>query len=175
MLRINLLPAEYAASSPIRKTADVFKQIAIAGFSLLILFLIASGIYLFFLNAQVRSSLASQEELKNSIKSLEQTEQRLVLVKDRVAKVKTVLGKKTVDSSIADLKSLTVNLPEDVTVSEADVTPQITEITFSARSSSGLVKLMSNLVLLDSYKRIELKSFSFTPTLGYRVTFKLTE
>lgn len=175
MAEINLLPTDLAAKSPIKKTADVLKKVAIGGFVLLFLFLIGSGAYLYFLNLQVRNSVANQEELKQSIESLEQTEQQLVIVRDRLDKAETVLGKESAAEELEDFEELAGLIPPTVAVTEADMVSGRSEVSLIAVSSSGLVQLMANLISLELYERIELTSFGFTPGSGYLVSLVLLE
>src|SRR4030042_2652884 len=93
MAAINLLPKDLLPSAGLIKTAKLLKNLLTLGFGIFTIVLV--GLVAFFVlnSISLRSSTARQEELKNSIKALEQTEQGLVLVKDRLTKVKEVLAK----------------------------------------------------------------------------------
>ena len=92
-MAINLLPTDLSPKGPVIKLAKSLKNIAIAGFVVFIISLVSLIVFLLFISTNLSSSTARQEQLKTSIKSLEQTEQRLVMVKDRLKYTKQVLGK----------------------------------------------------------------------------------
>ena len=171
-MAINLLPTDLAPSSPVHKMADVMKRVGIGATVAFILFLLASGVYLIIISTQLRSSNTAQEQLISSIQSLEQTEQRVVLVKDRLQKAKTILGEKTAKTSLGDFETFQQGLPDAVVLTEVEISPDRSEATLLTSSSASLVQVMGTLFALDLYDKVQLKSFGFTPISGYLVTLE---
>lgn len=172
-MAINLLPTDIAPKSPINKTANVLKRVAIFGVVILILFLAGIGGYIFFLQRQIVASENNQVQLEDSIKSLQQIEQSLVLLKDRIKRANTILADETVTPALDSFAELTVTIPPSVRLTEAEITTEGTELGFLAPSSSLLAQLMANLYSIDEYEKITLKSFGFSPTSGYLVSLEL--
>ncbi|MFZ5932504.1 MAG: hypothetical protein ACOYT7_00230 [Patescibacteria group bacterium] len=170
-MAINLLPTDLSPKGPIVKIATLLKNLAIVSF--LTFFLAVLGMAAFFvLNSLTINSLSSRsEELKVSIKSLEATEQRLILVKDRLTKAKQVLGVESGLDEVDGLGKIVSGLSADVSLSEAIVAKDSLDTTFVASSSQGLTQLMAQVISQDAFKKVELVSFSFNPNAGYVPSF----
>ena len=170
MPAINLLPTELLPSASLLKTARLLKTVLTVGFGIFVV--VVLGLVGFFsVNAlSLRSSNAKQEELKNSIKSFEQTEQGLVLVKDRLAKVKEVGAKENADNEIEALSGLFGKIPPGVSLTEAVISKDELDSTFVVGDSSVLGQFMAGLITTEGFNKIELLSFSFNPSVGYLVS-----
>ncbi len=170
MAAINLLPTELLPSAGFLKTARALRGILTAGFGAFVV--AALGLVAFFsVNAlTLRSSTARQAELTNSIKSFEQTEQGLVLVKDRLAKVTEVEGKENADNEIDSLSTLFTQVPTGVSLTEAVVSKDELDTTFVIGNSSVLGQFMASLIATEGFVKIDLLSFSFNPSVGYLVS-----
>lgn len=169
-MAINLLPKELTQKGPVVVLARKLKKVAIAA---LILFLISAvgliGFFLF-LSFQLRASVQRQEELKVSIKSLEQTEQRLILVKDRVEKAGKVLAIESASEEVEGLKGLVLSLPVEVSLAGASLSKEAIGVTIEAVNSASLVQFFASLTVSPNFDQIVLKSLNFNPDSGYTVS-----
>ena len=172
---INLLPTDLSPKSSLAKTSQIIKNASIVGLVLVIVSAVGVIAFLTIASLQIRNSNTQQDQLKAGIKSLEQTEQRLVLTKDRLKYANEVLGKETAVAAIEDLNLLFSTLSEDVEIREAQVTATKTEISIVARSSSGLTKILASLLVTDCYENIKLTSFAFNINSGYIVSINLSK
>lgn len=164
---INLLPLDLAPTGSIAKTVHTLKKINVA---LLVIFLIGGiiiGSILLITSIQIRQIAVSNDKLTVNIKSLEKTEQRLVLAKDRIDKAATILNKDSVSNQIQNLQGFYSQLPEDVVVGEVEVSEKGTGISILTTNSLSLSRLLATIVSLNIYKRIELVSFNYNPSLGF--------
>ena len=166
---INLLPTDLSPKSSIAKASQVIKNASIVGLVLVIVSAVGIISFLTITSFQIRNSNTKQDQLKAGIKSLEQTEQRLVLTKDRLKYANEVLGKKTAVGAIEDLSLLFATLPEEVHIRETQITATKTELSLVAKNSSDLAKVLASLVATDYYESIKLTSFTFNMNLGYVV------
>jgi hypothetical protein len=167
MAGINLLPKDLLPQAAIIKFASLLKNLVIIGFFLFIL--AGGGLIAFLVFNSVELSRVNQQsqQLQNSIRSLEQTEQRFVLLKDRLGKVRQVLDKESSGNAVNSLNSLIPTLPENAFITEAIVSSKELETTFLVTSSSSLTRLLGTIVTLDEFTLTKLISFSFNPNLGY--------
>jgi Tfp pilus assembly protein PilN len=173
MADINLLPTDIAPKGPTGKLANALKRVAIYGSLALVLFLMGVGAYVLFIQTQIRTSKNQQQQLEASIKSLEQTEQRVVLLKDRIKKAGTILSEETSTPAIDSFESFTLTIPQTARLAEAKVTTERTEVSYVVSSSSDLTQLMAGVFSLEEYKKINLTSFGFSPTAGYLVSLEM--
>ncbi|MBU0572255.1 hypothetical protein KKH23_01125 [Patescibacteria group bacterium] len=175
MPAINLLPTDLSPKSSIAKASQIIKNASIVGLVLVIVSAVGIIAFLVITSFQIRNSNIQQDQLKAGIKSLEQTEQRLVLTKDRLKYASEVLGKETAVGAIEDLDLLFSTLPEEVEIREAQVAAAKTEISIVAKSSSGLTKTLASLLATDYYENIKLTSFAFNINAGYIVSVSLSK
>ena len=92
-IKINLLPTDLGPASAASKLAKNINKITLAiGILFLVMGAAGAGI-LIFRSIEIRSLTTKQDQLKANIKSLEATEQKLFLLKDRTQKIKTIFLK----------------------------------------------------------------------------------
>jgi len=169
MPAINLLPTDLSPKSSIAKASQIIKNVSIVGLVLVIVSAVGVIAFLVITSFQIRNSNTQQDQLKANIKSLEQTEQRLVITKDRLEYASEVLGKETAVGAIEDLSLLLSTLPEEVHIRDTQVTATKTELSLVAGNSSDLTKVLASLVATDYYEKVKLTSFAFNINLGYVV------
>lgn len=175
MPAINLLPTDLSPKSSIAKASQVIKNASIVGLVLVIVSAVGIIAFLTITSFQIRNSNTQQDQLKVGIKSLEQTEQRLVLTKDRLKYANEVLGKETAVGAIEDLSLLFSTLPENVHIRETQVTVTKTELSLVARNSSDLTKVLASLVATQYFENIKLTSFAFNINLGYVISVSFSK
>ncbi|MEK7112245.1 MAG: hypothetical protein AAB875_02855 [Patescibacteria group bacterium] len=175
MAAVNLLPSDISPKGPVVKISNLIKSLAIISF---VTFLVlALGMVVFFIlnSAALKSVNLSSDQLKTSIKTLEETEQGLVLVRDRITKAKQVLDAESGLLETESLGKITASIPLDVSLSEAVISKDLLDVTFVATNSQGLAALMAQIISEESFAKIELVSFSFNPNAGYVPSFSLKE
>ncbi len=174
MANINLLPEELASKTGTNKTVNSIKNSAITMFAIFFLAFSGAIFYLVILSTQAKRVVESNSSLQTTIKSLQEVEQRVVLAKDRLVKVKNILGKKTASDSVEGFELINQFLPSDAIMTEAKLTSNASEISFLISSSSGLVQVLSNILASDYFSIIQMKSFSYTSSMGYVINLELT-
>lgn len=171
MSAINLLPQDLSPRRTIVKASDTLKRVSFLWFMVILVF---SGVMVatFFVFAyQIRSTVTNQEGLKSSIKALQQTENQLILVKDRLQKIEKVAGLDTAYEEAEGLSVLRNILPEGAELTEAELTSGQSNLEIKTTSSVVFSQLMSKLVSSSIYKFINIESFEYTPTKGYLIAF----
>jgi hypothetical protein len=173
MAAINLLPTDISPKGPVVKISNLIKNLAVISFVLFLLTALGM-LAMFVLNSvQIRSLNESSEGLKTSIKSLETTEQGLVLVRDRLSKAKLVLADESGGEEAEGLGTVTSGLPGSVSLTEAVISKKVLDTTFIATDSQGLTTLMALIISQDAFDKVDLVSFSFNPNAGYVSSFSM--
>ena len=172
-MAINLLPTNLVAQGPVIKIANTLKQIVTIGFSVFILAVIIVAAYYLINFFTLRTSLTKQEALKTNIKALEQTEQKVFLIKDRLDKIKIALGVDSADKNLEKLEGFLTLISQNVIISEAQISSKNTEVSIIAKSSSALTSFMGSLMTAEVFKTINLTSFGFNPVNGYFITVEV--
>jgi hypothetical protein len=171
---INLLPKDLTPDPKILKISGYLKTVVtIAGF-ILVASLVGLVAYFSINSITIKNSITNQEKLKVNIKAMEQTEQGLILVKDRLAKINEAGKKPSVENEIDSLHAISIIIPADIIVTESVLGKESVEMTYLANNSLSLVKLMATVATVQEYKRIDLLNFSFNSTVGYVVSVKFS-
>ena len=166
MAKINLLPSDLGPKASILKLANLGKKVAvIISVSFLVFGILLVG-YIVFLNVELRNSNNRQANLKNSITSLQATEQSLFLLKERIGKIRILMTKEPEDTVFGSTNSALFNVP-GVTFTHILVSADKTTVAGNSQSTSGLSSFFAGVLASETYKTIKLTTFSFNPKLGY--------
>lgn len=172
---INLLPVDLSAKSGVAKTAALLKRVSFFMVATFLVLGFLAGAFIVFFSIQLDSVAKTNQNLTSQIATLEVTEQKTVLIKDRLQKVKSLQSQKDVLAGVGIIKKITDSLPVGVSLADANLdTSGVAEFSFNVTDSGTLVNFLANLIALPDYKTLVIKSFSFTPVTGYLVTFEAT-
>lgn len=172
MADINLLPIDLAASGPMNKTARRLKNLSFLALSLFLISVVTLIGYFYYLNSEVKKSERRQELMINTIKSLENTEQKYFLLKERIGKIKTVFAMESSDNNIVNAEYLLANLSEAV-VNEIQVGYKKINGSFVFNNSSQLSDFLEILLQNDELQEVKLKSIQYSPKTGYSIDLEL--
>lgn len=172
MKQINLIPSEM--SVPVKfvnlgRNLSKFTTLGLIVLIILVLGLIAGFVYY---DLEYKKSIANIEDLKSQVVELEKSEQRLVLAKDRLSKVASVLAIDAIDDELLALQNFESLLPGSPvsTFSEITMSPDKVDTSIVFSDSNSLGSLLSSLPFLSEYKQIVLSAFGFNSTTGYLVS-----
>jgi len=173
---INLLPQGLKPKKYALTLSKNLKKVLIIGFCLFAILATVSLATIFVLSARMKSSVAKQDDLKSEIKNLEQSEQKLVLVKDRLGKIESILKGESASDEITTLIETSQKIPEGVSFKKANLSKSSADVTVSTANSFYLARFLAVLIGSGSYRRIELLSFSYDPKVKlYNIEFGLSE
>lgn len=172
-LNLNLLPQDLKVSKGIGRVIKITKSLNVI---LTVLFLISVivVISLFVIGRlRLKSVLAEVEQLKVQVKALETSEQQLVLIKDRIAKISYARSYSNAKDNILNTSSLFSNLSNQVAVNSMNITPVKTDVSLTILSNDELTTFMNNLKNIDKFKSIDVYSFEYNKNIGYQVKVNL--
>ncbi len=168
--KINLLPVELGAGRSILQVARTLNKVSIIAGVVFLVVGVSGIVYLFLLQRQVTDQVNKNNQLQTSIKNLQATEQKLVLIKDRIGKIKTILSQKTAYDNSGNIQNILLGLPSDVVLGEAEISPAQIRFSVTSKTSLGMVSFLTNLTSQSKYKQMVLKNFNFRPSSGYSIT-----
>lgn len=169
MLDINLLPQEFKPKAYIvqlAKTLNKFTLVAVSVF--LVVAILFISLYFFFLQKN-RTLAVEQEKLISEIKALQASEQRLVLVKDRVGKVEKVLAKVSTEFQIPIVTETISDLPENLNIDSLSIEGKTIKMQIKSLSLVELGRFLEKVVSSGNFKSIKFDSFRFDPKSGYSI------
>jgi len=172
MARINLLPIDLTPKKSILRLAGALTKLSYMGIAIFIISVLTiSGLYIINLT-KINSIKKEEEVLINSVREYEQTEQQVVLAKDRMGKIDQIWEKNTAQNHIDVFQKLLSSITGGVTLKSIEITGSKTTISIDTNSSSSVSSFLGTLVSSNLYKSIQLTNFSFNPNYGYRIVFE---
>lgn len=171
---INLLPNELRNGKTLTKNIQTFNRLIIA-LSFVFMFLVSLGFgYLYIQDQNLKRSLEQQELTKNSITNLQQTEQKLVLIKDRLEKAKTIIDDRNTYETLKLYDAFVRSLPSDASFTGAEVEGDIRKISITVASSASLAQILDLLEQSEGvYQKIAINNLTYSEFSGYNLTLNL--
>jgi Tfp pilus assembly protein PilN len=172
-VNLNLLPQDLAVGSSLNRIIRIIRAINVISIVAFIIF--AVGVGAFYAVSSVRlNSLTSENKASISqIKERQTTEQRLILLKDRIAKIKLAYSSDSIAKSIDLVSPLLSQLPEDASVTEMNLDANKITISILFKSSSEISNFLEKIYSSKDLTGVTLTSFGFNPTTGYLVSMNL--
>lgn len=170
---INLLPTDFRANKDVAHAAVLLTRLGVmAGVVLLVGGAIGGGFFLFMQN-KVSESETTRTNLRSEIKGLETTEQKFILVKDRVTKSQNILSQRGKFDEFNNYLELVKELPTGVTFVEEELDATTSKITLNIADSSTLSSIVQLVESGNKYVRASIESIDFDPTKGYELVLNL--
>lgn len=166
MSAINLLPKDLTPKEGVVKIASLIKRMTIIGFIALVISIVALVGGNFYIEDQIKMATMRQDNLKTEISALEQTEVRLVLVKDRLAKVDEIFSTNSAADEVVSFRSLLELFPEGVNLAQVQLNDSSTTLTISAQNSSSLSEFLAALLSSGIYSNVQLVFLEYSQIAG---------
>lgn len=172
MTSINLLPQAAGPSKKVLKTSKMLRKVmTISGLVIFAAGTVMLAAFLF-LTQESSTNSQSQANLISSIESLQETEQKLILVKDRLHKIQKIKSDSPGEGGVDELGKIVSFFPDGVTVEEARIIGKTIEIKLIAQNSDQLDQILS-LLTLENYANIELSSINYSSIRGMNMSLKV--
>lgn len=173
-VKINLLPPDLASGASLSKISGFVKKLNLFLLSFLLVF--GSGVAAFLSISSIQLGDLGRREasLKAQIIEMETTETRMILLKDRIGKIKIAKSSENVNTILDAISPLLAQVGADSTVPELNLDSQKIELSVNFESPASLSGFFRYLEGSTSFDSIVLTSFGFNPSTGYLVNLKLT-
>jgi len=171
MANINLLPSDLGPKASVLRLAALLKRLTVAALAIFCVFSVLTIAYVVFLNTQIKKVSAEGEVLQRSIKALEETEQKLFLVKDRLASIKSLTGVQTLEAGFGDFERILTSGDSGVSLTKISASPGEIRIWGATFTSRPLGDFLEEVLVNPDYKTVNLAMFAYNPATGY--TFEL--
>lgn len=169
MADINLLPQELKPNKTVLIMSKKLRKVSIIlGFFLLIVAIAMGSVYFFYFK-RTEGTLTKQTELENQIRSLEETEQRLVLIKDRVSKIRSVTSSGSIAEEVNITKRVFDLLPPGSHIANITIDRDVVRLGVVAENLTSASEYLKAVTAISGVKYVNLISFDFNPTFGYNI------
>lgn len=170
---VNLLPSNlqvtknFASAIKLLRALDV---IFIVGF---VIFSLAIGAFFIYSKITLGDIQKSVTQLETQVKAKEASEQRLILLKDRIVKVNTIKSSPNALKNVSNLDLLFANMSPAYALDKADIGPQRVDISLILGTNENLTTLFKNVKDSLIFTKVNLTSFSYGAGGGYSVGLNL--
>lgn len=170
--QINLIPNEMAVPAKTIKFAGYLNRISTIGTIIFISVVVILIVSVTYFNYRYNRVVSEVESLKTKILSLETSEQKLVLTKDRLSKIDSLKKVDSIDKEITSFENFynIVMNASGSAFSDILMTPTETDATITFQSSAYMNSAIAAIYTLTDYKGITLTSLGYNPGSGYYVT-----
>jgi hypothetical protein len=174
-VKLNLLPPNYALSGPVGQIVKFARPLNVILLALFIITVLGMGGFFIFSSLSLKNLTASNDVLKNQIQGQSAAQQQMVLLKDRLGKIKTVQGVSTATKSLTSIDPFLALITGDSTLSELNVNSQKVTATIVFKSNSGLTNFLKSVSSSTDFSLVTLGTFSYNPTSGFQVGLNFTK
>lgn len=169
MAGVNLLPQELKPTGYILKVSKIMRRIVIIGLVVFFVFFAAYGALVYGIGSRTKVIKASQTSLESKIKTLQDTEQRLVLIKDRLTKISQVSMYQNISKEIKLLEEINSSIPSGVEISKVDILPGTIKLSLTAADSNLIKNAILTLNNPDQFVTFEIIALRYKGSSGYEM------
>jgi hypothetical protein len=167
---INLLPHELMPKKYALKLSKSLKRFIILGFAIFTIATIVVIGAIVVLAQRNKQAIKEMEQLTTEIENLNATEQRLILVRDRLEKIDKIANAKSAASEIDTFDETLDRFTDNVTFRGVEIGNDSADVTVRVPSSRYMGRFVSVLATSGGYENIKLLSFKYS-----EVTFGLSK
>ncbi|KKU09038.1 MAG: hypothetical protein UX13_C0051G0008 [Candidatus Woesebacteria bacterium GW2011_GWB1_45_5] len=178
-VKLNLLPPEYSVSKGLNRLLKATRMLGVIGLGIFLVFVLGMGAFFIFSSLTLRELSSENEALKTQITARSTSEQQLVLIKDRIKKVRTVRGISSSLPNLNNFETLSTSLGAGIDLTEVAVDSQKIDLSVRMDSNSELTSFVGTLTGLATqagtkiFKSVVLTSFGFNPVGGYVANIRI--
>lgn len=174
-VNLNLLPDNVAPKGGLARTLTMTKQLTVI--LLAVFIIIVVGISGFFLVSSLELDRLTSEidSLKTQIAQQETVETQVVLLKDRIDKIKTAQKIASAQGPMDQITPVISSIPQGSALADLSLDSTKTDLSVAFDSSASLGDFFKQLTTSTSFSSIVLTSFGLNPASGYLASLRFID
>lgn len=168
-VKLNLLPADYALTGPVRQLVKAARPLNVILLALFFVTAIGMGGFFIFSSISLNNLAKENNSLKSQIQAQSTAQQQIVLLKDRLSQIKTVQAVPSASKNFDKISPILNLVTGSSFVSELGVDSQKTTSSVIFKSNSELTNFLKNVSSNTAYSTVTLGTFNYSPVMGYQV------
>ena len=173
-VNLNLLPSDYEVSDSVAKLIKSARQLNVILLAIFFAGALSMAGFFVFSAISLQNLNTQNTNIRNQIQVQQTAQQQVVLLKDRLSKIKRVQAVPGAAQNLTAISPLIGSVSDSGSVSELNVSPQKTSMSLTFRTNSDLVSFIKTLNGNTNFSSITMDSFSYNPTTGYLVSFSFS-
>lgn len=174
MQKINLIPNKSSSGGGSKLTS----RLSGVNSFFLVVFIISVALYaIISLKSKddIDKELALQNNLKSSITALQETENQIVFLRNRINLARTAIDTSPININPKKLLTLISSFPADSEITQLDNTLGSADFVINTQDQEVVKTFIESLKKDENYKNIFIKSISYNQLTGYAITISLSE
>lgn len=174
-VKLNLLPEEFMLTGPLGRIVKFVRPLNVI---LLAIFLItALGMVGFFIFSSVslNNLQSGNSSLTSQIQTQSAAQQQVVLLKDRLGKIKTIKTFPGAAKNLTDFDQTLTSLSASSLLTELDVDSQKIGASILFKSNTDLTNFVKSLRSNTAFSRVLMTTFNYSPSFGYQLGISFTK
>lgn len=171
-VNLNLLPQDLQLSKGLTSTLRTVRALTVILTVVFIFFCLGIGGFFVYSRISLNGINSSTDVLKSQVEALERSEQQLILLKDRLAKIASVRANPNASKNIEEVNSLLTNTSTALNMSEANITSAKSSLALDIYSNEDLSIFLNNVKKSTFLKSANLTSFSYNVN-GYSLNLDI--
>lgn len=168
-VNLNLLPPELAVSKSLGKFLKTVKALGVIGVAAFLVFGVGIGAFFIVSTISLNRINANIKVLKNQVSAQQKSEQQVILLKDRIAKIASIQSIPDSLSNLTATEPFLIDLSGSMSVNQMAVSPTSVSLSLNLKTNSDLSTFLESLQTSDVFKTVSLTTFNFSPSIGYSV------
>lgn len=173
MANVNLLPQDLKGKTLLTPAVMRLQRLTIVCAIIMVVGGIAGLGAIYYFSDQLQKSLDERSSLQSSITNLQSSEATLVLVKDRLTQISTLIEQKPVEQSVSRHSAILSTLSPDISFVATTIEADISRLELRSKSSAAIVALITELRANPNYQSVVLNSLTFNSATGYDFSIDL--
>ncbi len=174
-VKLNLLPTDYALTGPVGQIIKFARPLNVILLALFLVMVVGMGGFFIFSSLSLKNLATGNDGLKKQIQAQSAAQQQMVLLKDRLSKIKTIQGIPTATQNLKDINPLLALITGNSFLSEFSVDSKKATATIVFKSNSELTSFLKAVNSNTSYSSIALGTFNYSPVAGYQVSLNFVK
>lgn len=169
-VKLNLLPEDYALTGPVGQIVKFARPLNVIFLALFLVMVLGMGGFFIFSSLSLKSLTTQNGSLEKQIQAQSVAQQQIILLKDRLDKIKTAQGITTAAKNLVTIDPLTALITGNSVLSELNIDSQKASATIVFKSNSELTNFLKAVNANTDYSSISLGTFNYNPVMGYQVS-----
>ena len=166
-IKINLLPAELKVSGTMGQMLRISRILGVISLAVFLVFGLGLGAFFIISSIQLNSLNSANDSLKSQLTTLKTSEAQLVVLKDRIGKIKLAQNIPTAVKNLTAFEPLVSSFSGSTVVSEIDIETAKVSTSINFKSNSDLTAFVKAISTAAIFRSVTFSSFSFSPAGGY--------
>ncbi|HJY98867.1 MAG TPA: hypothetical protein VJ227_04080 [Patescibacteria group bacterium] len=172
-IKINLLPTELKLSKGTAQALKVTRMLGVIALAVFLVFGFLLGGFFVISSVELKNVNEANDSLKSQIRALQTSEAQMVVLKDRIAKIRAIEKLPSALDNFNNFEPILSDLPGTTEVSGLEIDSTEVETTMIFKTNADIKSFVERLTGTETFKSVDFDSFSFNPATGYTVSMTI--